>query len=75
MGEVIKKGEIIKQLLKILPLNKLTRYDVTNLFFDLLALYFTLQFALKVNGGIDVLVLWFAIVALCLVCFVWASKQ
>lgn len=68
--------EIIKQLLKLLPFKKLTRYDVTNLAFDLLALSYTLKFALKQEGGgIGVLLLWFTVIALCLLCFIWASKQ
>ena len=64
-----------KMILDALPTHRLTRYDMTNLGFDVVALYFTLKFAAAAKNELLVAGLWALVLALCLVCFFWASKQ
>ena len=60
---------------KKIPLQKLRRYEVTNLTFEIIALYFTGQFTSHQANPIACMVLWAGVVALGFVCIVWASKQ
>jgi hypothetical protein len=69
------KDGLIASIVKSLPWNKMNRCDVTNIAFDLIALYFTLQFTEKAGGTMPVLILWFCIVSLALFCVMWASRQ
>jgi hypothetical protein len=62
-------------LFGVLPLNKLRRYETTNLIFEAIALYFTLRFTTHQSNPIGVFVLWVAVVLMGLVCVFWASKQ
>jgi hypothetical protein len=64
----------LKELLGQIPLKKLTRYDVTNLFFDLIAMFYTWKFLGGVTTELVAASTWLVVVILCLTCFFWASK-
>ena len=68
--------EIIKQIIKAFPFAKLTRHDATNLLFDLMALFFTYRYALKIGAATPwSFGLFLVVILLSLACVMWASKQ
>lgn len=63
------------QLLKIIPLSKLRRYEITNLVFELMALYFTSKFTAHQSSPIACMALWAGVIALGFLCILWACRQ
>lgn len=58
-----------------LPLKKLRRYEVANLAFEIIALFFTLRFTLHHNIPVADYGLWVFVIVMGTVCIFWASKQ
>jgi hypothetical protein len=67
--------DVLDTVARAVPFGKLRRYEVANLSFDAIAIYFTYNFATKYGATLPVLILWFAVLSLCLACVFWASKQ
>jgi hypothetical protein len=63
-----------KQLVEQLPWKKLTRHDITNLCFDVIALGYTAFVVRHVGSDLILSITLVAVIVLCLVCFGWASK-
>jgi hypothetical protein len=66
--------KIVDGPLFALSLGKLRRYEVANLLFELMALYFTWHYTEHVNGTPSI-ALWAGVIAMGLVCIFWACKQ
>jgi len=65
-----------REFVKLIPFRKLTRYDVTNLTFDLIAFIYTLKFT-ATEGAMHWLAAtstWIAITLITLACVCWASR-
>jgi hypothetical protein len=69
------KGSIWTALIDALPWKKLRRYELTNLSFEVIALFFTLRFTYHQNNPLFSFVLWAAVIVMGFVCVFWASKQ
>lgn len=67
--------EWLTDLFKQLPFKKLSRHDVTNLVFDLVALTYTFEFAKRTQNELLATGTWLIVIILTLVCVLWASKQ
>jgi hypothetical protein len=63
------------KLLKVIPFGKLRRYEVANLTFDVIALYFTARFTVHQSSPMACMLLWAGVIALGFVCILWACKQ
>jgi hypothetical protein len=63
------------EIVKIFPWHKLRRYELTNLAFELIALYFTVKFAVHMHGEYEAALLLGAVVLLGFMCLIWACKQ
>ncbi|HUK25996.1 MAG TPA: hypothetical protein VLV49_15545 [Terriglobales bacterium] len=70
-----KEPHWVNTLIKAVPWHKLRRYEVTNIAWSLLALYFTVQFALHQSSLLYPSILLGVVVAATLGCVLWACKQ
>ncbi|MBS1802448.1 MAG: hypothetical protein JST28_03740 [Acidobacteria bacterium] len=69
-------GGFWASLFKQIPFSKLRRYEVTNLLFEAMALYFTLQYTKNPHDQpIIALSMWAGVLVLGAVCVFWACKQ
>ena len=67
--------EPLKEILKLLPLSKLDKYQTTNLAFDVLAVFYTFWFTWRSKDEALSTVTWLFVMVLCFACVLWASRQ
>ena len=63
------------ELLKIIPVQKLRRYELANLLCEVIALFFTARFCAHHPSPNLCLLLWAAVIAMGFLCIRWACNQ
>ena len=69
------KGHWSTALINAVPWKKLRRYELTNIAWSCIALYFTVQFALHQSSQLYPSLLLFVVLGATLGCVLWACKQ
>lgn len=65
----------IKELLKLLPLKKIDKYQATNLAFDVAAMGLTVRYTVSYKNELLSMVTWLVVIIMCFFCVVWVSRQ
>jgi hypothetical protein len=68
-------GGFWAELFKNIPFRKLRRYEVANLLFEAVAVYFTLHYRSPQDNPAVALCMWIVVILLGFICILWACKQ
>jgi hypothetical protein len=69
------RGDWKSRLVDQLPWKKLRRYELTNILWSCIALFFTVRFGFHQSNQLYAAILLAAVIAETLVCVMWACKQ
>jgi hypothetical protein len=72
---VPRGGKWYDSLARNFPFNKLDKYQVLNLSFEAIALYFTVQFSSHSKNHLIDTMTWGFVVTMAFICLLWASRQ